>query len=173
MKNSTFKTILAVFLLGLCISCSNDDGGGDVLNNDTFLTAKVDGVDFEVRGSLFAVDSNIGGVKSTIMGANLDDDSKSISMGITNLTTGTHVLIDAENDDPLTSSYVSSLIYGEGKTGWYAIHQLSGAAGIITITELNDSYVVGTFSFTGVDIDSQTEKNISTGRFKIKRLNVK
>ena len=173
MKNSIFKTVFTSLLI-IFISCGNDDTGDDnVLSDDTFLTAKVDGVDFEVRGSLFAVSSTIGDLNSTIMGATYDDESKTINIGIANLNSiGAYTLIDVENDDPLTSSYASSLIYAEQDTGWYAIRLLSGVAGTITVTELNAGYVLGTFNFNGYDINSETEKVITEGRFKFKRLKV-
>lgn len=170
MKKSIFITSFIAFLM--VISGSDDEPITPISNSDTFLTAKVDGVDFEVRGNLFAVDSEIAGDSSTLMGASYDDESRTINMGITNLnSTGTYSLIDIAKDDPLTSKYASSIIYGEGSTGWYAIHYLRDVTATITISELNNSYVTGTFNFIGVD--SKTEKSVTDGRFKFKRLNVK
>lgn len=174
MKNSIFKTVFTSLLI-ICISCGNDDKGGDpILNNDTFLTAKVDGVDFEVRDLLFAAESTISGVSATLMNAGKEGDGKSIGIGIANLKSkGTYTLIDRENEDPLTASYASSFIYVEGKTSYSANHFLGKVAGNVNITELNDKYVEGTFNFTGVHLDvNATEKSVTDGRFRFKRLKV-
>jgi len=157
----------------MALSCSNNNDNDTPNIDDTFLTAKVDGVDFEVRGSLFAVTTNISGITSTSMGATYDDESKTITMGITNLNntgTGTYPLFDASIHDAQTSPYTSTLIYGEGDIGWYATFFQGNVSGTITITALDTNYVFGTFHFIGFDIDSQTEKNITEGAFKFKRL---
>lgn len=174
MKTAFLKTGILTLVCIIFTSCGSDDKPSKAVTDDTFLTAKVDGVAFEVKGSLFAVETNVGGIKSTQMGANYEDDSKSITMGVSNLTrTGTYSLIDAATDDPLTATYASSIIYGEGDTGWYAIHFLNNVTATITITALDDGYLEGTFSFNGFDINTDTEKSITDGRFKFKKLKIK
>lgn len=139
-----------------------------------FLTAKVDGVNFEVRDLLFATERTISGVSATLMNAGDEGDTTLMGIGIANLkSTGTYTLIDPENDDPLMASYASSFIYLEGNTSWSAIHFLEKISGIVTITELSDTYVEGNFNFTGVHLDvNSTEKNITDGCFRFKRLKI-
>jgi hypothetical protein len=174
MKQSIFKTVFTALLLVLFLSCGSDDdgdNGGNPNNEDTFLTAKVDGVDFEVRGSLFASSTSFSGIEATFMDATYNDDSKTINMGISNLnSTGTYTLFDAMTDDPLTSTYLSSLIYGEGDEGWLATFFQGNVSGTVTITELDAGYLVGTFQFTGYNINDETEKNITEGSFRFKRI---
>jgi len=176
MKNSILKIIACLYALLLFANCSKDDTPSDTPNTentDYYFTAKVEGTeDFEVNGFVFASDISFSETTTSIItGATYEDESRSIAMGFTNINgPGTYTLFDPSIHDPDTSSYVSSLIYGEDDTGWYALSFFNNVTATVTITEFNEGSITGTFNFTGFDIDSDTKKNITDGQFKVKRL---
>lgn len=173
MKNIIFKTLFMSILLALCVSCAGDDDGANTNGDETFLFAKVDGVDFEVKELIYATSITMGEIKTTLMGASYVDESRTISMSLANVDgPGTYHLFDQSIHDPQTSAYVSSMVYGNGTTGWYAIDQLADVSATVTIVDYSSSYIMGTFNFTGLDLDSETRKNITEGAFMFKRLKV-
>lgn len=178
MKTKTiFKTLVMLLAIITIFSCSSDDDDGEAnqSTSDTYLRAQIDGVDFEVQEDFFfAVTSNISGISSTIMGASNEDESMGITLGLANVdSTGTYTFLTGlENEEEISnSSYVSSIIYFEDDKSWFASVILGSVSATVTITELDESFIIGTFSFIGFDIESQTEKTITNGEFKFKRLN--
>ena len=94
MKKSILKLALSFGLLLFFASCSNDDSDTSEEQNEqtsgTFLTAKVDGVEFDSNSTLFATSVNTtnGGVAITITGGSLEGED--FSFGLSNITeTGT------------------------------------------------------------------------------------
>jgi len=180
MKKSILKITVCICALVFFTNCSKDDDNQDNndgrVSSDTFLRAKIDGVDFEIQDDfLLAVTTDVGGIRSTIMGATNEDESMGITFGLSNVNSiGTYTMLSGLEDEEevLTSSYVSSIIYSEGDTGWFATNFIGRTSATVTITEFDGDYIIGTFSFIGFDIESQTEKNITNGEFKFKKLSV-
>ena len=168
MKNSIFKIVFIAFLFVMLSCSSNDDNNVNANDDGTFLTAKVDGVDLEVRALLFAIDAG----SITEMSADLEDGSKSIIMALNNLNrTGTYPMYDETIHDIFTTSYHSVFIYGEGEDLWLTSFE-DNASSSLTITALDEFFVEGTFQFTGFNADNNTEKRITEGRFRFKRISI-
>jgi len=178
MKKLIFKIVVCLSVIILFTNCSKDNNSeGESESSkplgDYYFTAKVsDAEDFEVEGFLFASNLNISDTSTSIItGATYEDESRSIAMGLTNIDSpGTYTLLNPSIHDIDTSSYVTSLIYGENDVAWHATYFLNNVTATVTITEFNESSITGTFHFIGVDIDSKTEKAITEGQFRVKRL---
>ena len=179
MKNSILKITICLCAILFFANCSKDDDNSNeeetISTDGIFIKAKVDGVNFEIQDPfLFAVDSNIGGINFISIGANSDDETSSINIGLSNVnSTGTYTLLNTLNEeDVLASSYISSLIYSQEDTAWFAgtLFGNNDVSATVNITEFNESFVAGTFHFTGYDIVSETEKTITDGEFRVKRL---
>ena len=161
------KTIYVTFLCLSVIlaSCSssddnndgdnNDDGGG---NGTEFLTAKVDGSNFEAAQSpAVIVGATSGNGLMTFQGGT--NEGKTIRGSVFNYDgVGTYT-----TGDNITN--VNSLMYITlPNNAWSSTFDIG--SGIITITSDDGSTIEGTFSFEGYNADNQTTKTITEGSFK-------
>lgn len=161
MKNSIFKTIFTSLLI-ICISCGNDDNGGGVLNNDTYLTAKVDGVDYAINEIVAAA-------------AQKDDGDGHYIINMSNKphpdTEFGFLLRFPKSEGTFeTRGDVNALGFIKmSKDGsisaWGASELYDESSGKITITKISAKSIEGTFSFRGESNDGSTIK-VTVGKFK-------
>lgn len=160
----TLKTIFSKIALILILvtfvlsSCTSDDDSTDPEQTGFFLTAKVDGVDYSrdfVTVSTLPDEADVYiisavGVNSSI-GLTLESP----------IATGTFT--------PAAGG-LTVLFYQEINP--YAVWGASDdvGSGTITITENTDTYIKGTFSFTGINPADDSTKVITEGQFKAQKL---
>lgn len=173
MKN--FK-LISIFVLSLAVmqlsSCSSDDdsgsGGGDAPAGK--VTAKIDGQDFESFGSgaqsggvftvtpnsavLNGIDLNGNAIVITILTNNLQEQAYDMDDANAITVTGAYTRVDT-NDPFNPDSYA-------------APYMNSGDVGTITITELTDTNVKGTFEFSPRNQADDTDiVEITDGSFNL------
>lgn len=146
-----FFSLLALLLIGSTTACKKDKD-----SDSTFFRFKLDGASYEATGLLayattFSDYFVIYGIK--------DQNSTetcyiSLPKGI---GTGTHNLDDSDH-----SGY-----YVDGSSTAFST-QWGASSGTVTIEELDDSHVKGTFQFTVFDSDTETVKRtITEGEFNV------
>ncbi len=151
------KAALVLLLLSVTLNnCSSDDDSTSSEQSDYYLTAKVDGVDFSrefVLVSALADDTDIyiiSAVGESSIGLTLD---RPISTGTFTPTLGGATVLFYQETNPF-------VIWGATE---------DEGTGTITITENTDTYVKGTFSFTGVNPLDNSTKEITEGDFKAQK----
>lgn len=125
---------------------------------DFQLTANVDGTEY-VANETSVVKLLPTSPVSVIVGLGLEGDIRLSVPLETSTSTGTFTVLD----DDIALSYVV------GETLWVA-NDIAGS-GTIFISENTDKYMTGTFFFTGVNQEDQTEKEVTEGSFKSEKLN--
>ncbi|MAY23491.1 MAG: hypothetical protein CMC74_11985 [Flavobacteriaceae bacterium] len=164
-----FKTLSLVLFVSLAvISCKKDDEGGDGGDAGAgMMTAKVDGANFtSLDGTQAAEESNSGGVRVLAVSAGTVD-SENLQMIVQNfdgvgtydlnfLSIGTYsYLPDPSNPDPNTV-VVYTTVNGTSSTGE------------INISEYSSTNVKGTFSFTGYNLNDNSDTvSVTEGSFDL------
>ncbi|MFY0483391.1 hypothetical protein ACI6PS_12380 [Flavobacterium sp. PLA-1-15] len=171
MKN--FKKIgyMAFAALSLMFtSCGSDDGGETVLpgsNLDTYVNAKVDGVNFEtfsVQGISLGTASRDGSFV-TVTGISQESvtatEQKVITIALMDVTgPGTYTL------NANTNAGVLSYFETATDKSWDSGNCDAGTATVV-VTMLNDTKIEGTFTFTGADGENcNSTKNVTNGSFR-------
>ncbi len=167
-----FKQFMLLVMVGALLtltSCSNNDDGDDSQTNnsggDEFLTAKIDGADFEASTDPASL---IGAVLSNgvlaVQGSTNNGDY--LRFNIVNYNgTGTYQTGDALTNPNLIQYGKINPVVAWLSNG-IAVAGNSSATGTITITAEDGSVVEGTFSFTGLNASDSSTKTISEGKFK-------
>ncbi len=152
------KTVLILLFIVALTSCSSDDDSSGSEQSDYYLTAKVDGVDYSrdfVTVSTLPDESDvyiISGV-GEVSSIALTLESP-ISTGVFTPTLGGSTVLFYQEINPF-------VIWGATE---------DEGSGTITITENTDTYIKGTFSFTGVNPLDNSIKEITEGQFKAQKL---
>jgi hypothetical protein len=167
MKTLKFFSLL-IFVSLSVLSCKKDDEGGDEGTAGAgMMTAKVNGADFQsLEGTATAQESNSGGVRviavsaGTIDSENLQiiiqnfDGIGTYDLSLINIGTYSY-LPDPTNPDPNTV-VVYTTVNGTSSNGE------------INITSYSESNVKGTFSFTGYNVDDNTDTvSVTNGSFDL------
>jgi|GEM_PF-1189198 len=166
------KTLLLFLVLAALLSaCSIDDLVPEIPDpedDDYFLTVKIDGVDFsaDITPSVSVLADQTGFYN--IQGNTNDGDKLAITL-VSPTSTGT-VLVSGDNSEtaPNIAYWVVSPygVWAAGGTGGAG----GDGVGTITITENNDTFMEGTFSFTGVNpLDNNSTKEFTEGKFKARK----
>lgn len=173
IKNSIYTGLIALTLV--FAGCSSDDDGGD--GGDAALgtiTAKVDGTTVTTLEMVtFATLTTVSGASHLqIQGNTGGTTSKAFILQIGGVDgTGTYQ-IDGSSNISILGIYSEITVDPANPTNvetneWYAPHDAS-VAGEINISELSDTKVVGTFHFTGKNVDGDNStKEITEGSFNI------
>ncbi|MCL5128368.1 MULTISPECIES: DUF6252 family protein [unclassified Algibacter] len=152
------KTVVILILLTASLtSCSSDDDS-NADQSDYYLTAKVDGVNFStdyVTISAFQDNTDIYFIRGV-------GEESSFGFSLESpVSTGTFSATISED-------YVLFYQVINPYAVWAATED--GGSGTITITENTNSYVKGTFSFTGFNPADDSTKVITEGKFKAQKL---
>lgn len=155
------KLTTIVLLLVITLSCSdakkNKTTGDTKISksqNDTYLKANIDGVAFFVGDPIYHSAYDI----ITVAALNADETEK-IRIYI-NYNKGPAIYTFGKG-----ISNSDNLIYTNNKVHWLAAKTMG--EGTIKITEEGE-YLIGKFSFTGVNKEDSSTKNITDGEFKVK-----
>ena len=166
MKNSILKITVCLCVVLLFINCSKEDNNATE-NNTTentvegyHIKVKIDGVDY-LFDRLAVV--NASSLKLGIITVNADDgNGNNMAIGIA----------PEDKDTGATGTYVdefTGVFIENGQAGvWDSDYRLTRDTRLITITENNDDYIEGTFSFTGHNAVSDTTKEFTEGSFRIR-----
>ncbi|MDI1257258.1 MAG: DUF6252 family protein [Flavobacterium sp.] len=171
LKRLGFTAFTALALVLTACSGSDDGGGGSSL--DTYISAKVDGVQFTT--------SSYQGQSVGIATRSGSGEFETIIVNCSNLTSPTAtdfhsmsvalVGVSAPGTYEVNSSTNTTLGYIEataatGNVSWDT-GDYAGVSGTITVTTLTANKVEGTFSFTGAKDDECTNhKVVTNGSFR-------
>jgi len=155
------KLISTLFLIVLILSCADakkndpDDGSKiEQVSNNTFLSAKIDGRTFHIDSPTYFSMQNI-----ITLAAVGNDKVQKIRIYI-NYTKGPGTYTFGEG-----ISNSDNMVYTNSKGDWLAAK--TKGEGTITITE-EGGYLMSTFSFTGVNEEDNSTRQITEGKFKVK-----
>jgi len=161
IKKTIYVTFLCLSVILASCSSSDDDGGtddGTGGTGDEFLTAKVDGSNFEAAQSpAVIVGATSGNGLMTFQGGTNEGNTIRGSVfnynGAGTYTTGDNI------------ANVNSLMYITlPNNAWSSTFDIG--SGTITITSDDGTTIEGTFSFEGYNSEDQTTKTITEGNFK-------
>ncbi len=156
------KHITLVLLLVLTVSCSDakkskikDDTKIEQAQSDSFLTAMIDGVTFYTDAPIYFSAQNI----ITLAAVSNDENEKiriyiNYDKGPATYTFGKGI----SNSD--------NMVYTNNKVHWLAAKTMG--EGTITITE-EGGYLLGEFSFIGVNKENNSTKHIAEGEFRVSK----
>lgn len=169
-----FGLMLTMVAATLLSSCSGDDngGGGGSAANGT-IKAKIAGSNFNGSVASFAMKQSVGAgaYMITLQGSDASGNALQLilngvdgqpgtfeisqSAGIT--AVGSYTKININTSNPMASTY----------TTWAAPYEGSGVAGSITISEITDTTIKGTFNFTGKNQEGTDTKAVTNGAFNL------
>jgi uncharacterized protein DUF6252 len=172
----TFKkfgfTALAVLAIALA-SCSSDSDGGGSSDLDTYISATVNGVDFEtssIQGQPVGVASKSGTGDTQFITVSCgnqtsfdDQEHQAIFIALVGpLTAGSTYQINSSTNNTLGYTEVN----GDNDLTWDT-GDCDNATGSITVTSITDTKIEGTFSFTGSDDENcSSQKTATNGKFR-------
>lgn len=152
----TLKLIFAFTLLLGISSCSDSTDEDLGLSGEGSLTAKIDGSNFEALS--VAVVATISNNVAAIQGSNSEGEYIRLHIsnynGVGTYTTGNSI------------SNTNSAMYGTVNPVISWVSTFDIGSGTIEVTEETDSFINGTFLFTGINSDGNTtSKTITQGTF--------
>jgi len=169
LKNFTKFSFLA--LVVLLTSCSSDDGGDNPIAVEGTITASVAGASFTSMEMATSATKITAGGTTTIAIQGTDMSGKTIRLQITgNAQAGTYE-IGGDNVISVIGTYIEVNIQNPQNpttTTYVAPFQGGAVAGSITISEMTDTKVVGSFNFTAKNQSNQNDsKSITNGAFNV------
>ncbi|AWI24564.1 DUF6252 family protein [Flavobacterium pallidum] len=166
LKMISKMSLIAVMFLALSCSSDSDGGGGGTASVGT-ITAKVGGSSFTSMTQGTQVSQITAGGTTTITMLGADASGKAISLTLHGVSaTGTYQ-IGGENLISIIGSYVDTNIQNpQASVTYVAPTEGNAVMGSITVSELTDAKIVGTFNFTGTS-DAGATKAITNGAFNL------
>ncbi len=160
MKKLTYLLLMiAAVSFTACSNNDDDNNDGDGNTGEEYLTAKVDGVNFEAAQTPAVIVSatNQNGVLVVQGGQN---DSQTIRINIFNYNgVGSYTSGDnITNTNSMSYSTLSPVV------SW--VSSLDTGSGTLQVTSDDGTTIEGTFSFEGYNSEDGTTKNITDGKFK-------
>jgi hypothetical protein len=153
MKN-LFYLFVIVFTVSLS-SCSSDDDSSATNDEGLYVRFTLNGVQKE-----YIDPATITSLRKLIVGDNQGSaDYERISLWMpAEIGAGTfNITGDTATDENLTTLYSANIWIGE--------EVIDASTGTLIITELDDEYVKGTFSFSGTN-DEGTSVTVTNGTFR-------
>ena len=145
-------------LLVTALGCGGDNTGPNGQTNGD-MTAKIDGASFSSVATFATRNATNGGTIVALSGA--DANSTAIGMGFIDTGVGTYTI-------SATSGTNADLIESGGHT-WSA--SALGGSGTLTVTTLDATHIVGTFSFTMAPTTgsgASGNRSVTQGAFDVK-----
>jgi hypothetical protein len=153
----TRNLLLMILIAGVIMlnSCNkNDDDNGNPIGSNGSISLKVDGSTWNASLSVQAVNSN-----GVINVTGSDSNAKQAGVILYGVSApGTYQV------GPPNAGNTLRWTEGLGQNDTYQANGVIGT-GTVTVTELSDSKIKGTFSFTGYNT-AQTSKQITEGTFE-------
>ncbi|MFN3753474.1 DUF6252 family protein [Flavobacterium sp.] len=166
-----FGIVLTMALATLLTSCSGSDDGGGGGGSASLgqLKAKVGGSNFTSMNLATFATKQVIGTTTTIIIQGSDASGKAIQLILngTNGAAGTFEISDTANISAIASYSEVNINNPMASQTWAAPYDSSGAVGSITISEITDTNVKGTFNFTGKNQNGTDTKAITNGAFNI------
>lgn len=171
----TLKKISILFLATVLstsvISCSGDDGGDPVPSPalEGQITASIGGNNFtSITQGTTAVKVAVGGAYNiTIQGTDLGGRNLQLILNGVDGETGTYEISDNAGITAIGNYTEVNTTTFTSQT-WVAPYENSGVAGSITITEISDTNIKGTFNFTARNQENtQDSKAVTGGSFNV------
>lgn len=161
IKHISLAIVLA--LTTIFTSCSTDGGsGGGASAALGQVKAKAGNTNFtSMTQASFA--SRQGGM---IIVQGSDATGKAIQLMVTADATGTYEISDTSGISVI-GSYTEVNLGSMSSVTWAAPYDGSGNVGSVTITELTETNVKGTFSFTGKNQSGSDTKQVTNGAFNV------
>lgn len=159
IKNLGFAIVLAVTTM--LTSCSSSDGGGGAAAGT--ITAKAGSVSFKsMTQASYAMQQ---GGMLIIQGS--DAQGRVIQLMLMGVSeTGTYTISDTAGISVI-ANYSEMNLNTMSAVTWAAPYEDSGAVGTITISEITDTGVKGTFNFTGKNQSGADTKSVTNGAFNV------
>lgn len=165
IKQISIALVLALTTLSSCTSDSSS-GGGSSASLGT-LKAKVAGSNFTSMTAATFATKNVAGGTTTVIVQGSDATGKVIQIAVMGSTVaaGTYQISDSSIS---AYAYYSEINLGTMTSQtWAAPYESSGNVGSITISEITDTNVKGTFTFTGKNETGSDTKQITDGAFNV------
>lgn len=164
-----FSAVLVLALITTLTSCSSDSsgGGGGSASLGT-LKGKVAGSNFTSMTAATFATKQVAGLTTNFIIQGSDASGKAIQLMImgTDGTTGTFEISDTAGISVIASYSEVNLSTMTSQT-WAAPYDGSGVVGSITISEVTDTNIKGTFNFTGKNQSGSDTKNVTDGAFNV------
>lgn len=161
IKHLGFAIVLAVTtILSSCSSSSDGDGGGGGAASGT-VQAKAGSTNFKSMTQASWATKQGGMI--IVQGS--DATGKAIQLMITGNATGTYQISDTGISN--IASYTEVNLTNMSSKTWAAPYEGSGNVGSVTITDLTDTNVKGTFTFTGKNQSGSDTKAVTNGAFNV------
>jgi len=148
------KLITITMLLLMIVACKKENSSNNIIEqaqNDTFLTAKIDGVKFYSDNPNYSKFDNL----INLYGESKDKTEKILFQIVYDNGPSTYNMGKATNKK-------GNMIYTHNKVPW--IVSKHRGEGSITLTE-EGGYLIGEFSFAAVD--NENKKQITEGEFRV------
>jgi hypothetical protein len=168
MKNTIYTMLIGLALVFTGTSCSSDDDGDGGNAAAGTVQAKVDGSNYTSNPQLsMATQTNVGGTTTVTVQGN-DNSGKTIVLVMNGVTgTGTYQIGGGANVS-ISASYIEVNISNPSATQTWQAPFDSTVAGEVKINELSATKVVGTFNFTGKNVNGDNStKAITEGSFNM------
>lgn len=172
MKN--FKQALKILFITMTLttfSCSSDDdsgnGAGTAGNGEVIAT--IDGTSFQsiTQGTQAVRVTNSGITSITISAVNLNGQALNIFLTSNNIEATSYDFTDASGS-LVSATYTIVDTQTFQSTSYASPFENSGDVGTITITELTDTGINGTFEFDMSNQDSPSDiKSVTNGSFNL------
>lgn len=158
MKKIILLKVISLFALLIFFnSCNNKKDDSSSVKKNFYFKVKVDGIEHTFNKSVFMHKSSF--KLGTIMMTPNDGNGKSMAIAVASNDPGgvTGTITDEFNCVFIDQSQPGS--------AWDAERENR----TVTISENNDNYIEGTFSFTGHDRKSNTTKEFTEGSFRARK----
>lgn len=171
----SIKTISSLFLAAFValttLSCSGDDSGGSTggVAAAGTIEAKVGGSNFKsMTIATTALKVSVGGATSiTIQGSDSSGKTIQLILNGVDATTGSYD-IGVDTNISAVGTYTEINTSTFASTTWAAPYEGGGVVGEITITEITDTNIKGTFNFTGRNQENASDtKAVTNGAFNV------
>ncbi|MDI1257267.1 MAG: DUF6252 family protein [Flavobacterium sp.] len=166
----TKMSFLALAFLVISCAGGDDNGGGGTTTANGTIKAKVGGANFTSLAAATTAMKVATGNNFLIQLLGTSSTGKALSLTLAEVpaTTGTYD-IGGDNLISVAGSFVDTNISNPQASPTYvAPWDGGGVAGSITITEITDTKIVGTFHFTAKNQADQTDvKEVTNGAFNV------
>ncbi|AWA28762.1 hypothetical protein HYN48_00905 [Flavobacterium magnum] len=169
LKMISKMTLVAVMFLALSCSSDSDGGGGGGSASLGTVTAKIAGSGFTSMAMATSAQRVTSGNMTTISLVGADSSGKSISLIMNGVSQAGTYDIGGDNSISIVGSYTALNMQDPANSVVYVAPTEGGAVkGSVTISELTDAKLVGTFHFTGTNQDNAIDtKEITNGAFNL------
>ena len=165
IKHLSFAILLALTTVLTSCSGSDGDGGGGGGNASLgTIVAKAGSTNFKSMPAATIATRQA----SMLIIQGSDASGKALQLILmSNGAVGTYEISQTAGISAIASYTVTNISNPMASQTWAAPYEGSGVAGSITISEISDTNVKGTFTFTGKNEDGADTKAVTNGAFNV------